>query len=78
MIGGKGERGSESVRGAYVRFGDRFRGVGEVGEMMPMEARRLLVLPVRCPEFGDFMMNRKGKVGFRRKHVGLDAGEVGC
>jgi len=24
------------------------------------------------------MMNGKGEVGFRRKNVGLDTGEVGC
>jgi len=53
----------------------------EVGEMMPMglgEDFGLLALPVRCPEFGDFMMNEKSEVGFRKKNVGLDAGEVGC
>ena len=33
---------------------------------------------MRCPEFGDFMMNGKGEVGFRRKNVGLEVGEVDC
>jgi len=36
-----------------------------------------MALPVRCPEFGDSLMNGKGEVGFRRKNVGLDSGEVG-
>jgi len=50
--------------------------------MMPMELAKVLAGLIycytACPEFGNFMMNGTGEVRFRRKNVGLDAGEVGC
>jgi len=52
--------------------------------MMPMGLGEVLTWLIYCWTYGfastmsRVWMNENGEVGFRKKNVGLDTGEVGC